>query len=81
VPLPVVWPPFAESQLRALVLLNPACHTTYTLQQDTRAYQDGSPPFVQLATPLLVDNPIETAHRLALDFMDSFRTGAPSVGP
>jgi hypothetical protein len=81
VPLPAVWPPFVGSPLRALVQLNPACHTTFTLQQDTRSYEDGSPPFVQLATPLLVDNPIATAHRLALDFMDSFRLGAPSVGP
>jgi hypothetical protein len=81
VSLPAVWPPFMGSPLRALVQLNPACHTTFTLQQDTRGYQDGSPPFVQLATPMVVDNPIETAHRLALDFMDSFRLGAPSVGP
>jgi hypothetical protein len=81
VPLPAVWPPFAGSPLRALIQLNPACHTTFTLQQDSRSYQDGAPPFVKLATPLLVDNPIETAHRLALDFMDSFRLGAPTVGP
>jgi hypothetical protein len=81
VSLPAVWPPFLGSPLRALVQLNPACHTTYTLQQDSRIYADGSPPFVRRATPLMVDNPIETAHRLALDFMDSFRLGAPSVGP
>ena len=80
VSLPAVWPPFVRSPLRALVQLNPACHTTFTLQQDTRLYEDGSPPFVRLATPLMVDNPIETAHRLALDFMDSFRIGAPRVG-
>ena len=81
VPLPSFWPPFVETPLRALVQLNPACHTTFTLQQDTRAYEDGSPPFVQRPTPLVVDNPIETAHRLALDFMDSFRAGTPTVGP
>ena len=80
VSLPAVWPPFVRSPLRALVQLNPACHTTFTLQQDSRLYEDGSPPFVRLATPLMVDNPIEAAHRLALDFMDSFRSGAPSVG-
>ena len=81
VALPSFWPPFVRSPLRALVQLNPACHTTYTLQQDSRSYEDGSPPFVKRATPLVVDNPIETAHRLALDFMDSFRMGAPRVGP
>ena len=81
VSLPSVWPPFVGSPLRALVQLNPACHTTYTLQQDTRLYEDGSPPFVKRATPTVVDNPIETEHRLALDFMDSVRLGAPSVGP
>jgi len=81
VSLPSVWPPFVGSPLRALVQLNPACHTTYTLQQDSRLYEDGSPPFVKRATPTVVDNPIETEHRLALDFMDSVRLGAPSVGP
>jgi hypothetical protein len=30
---------------------------------------------------MTVDSPIETAHRLALDFMDAYRRGAPSVGP
>jgi hypothetical protein len=40
-----------------------------------------APPFVQLPAPMSIDNPIETAHRLALDFMDAFRRGAPSVGP
>jgi hypothetical protein len=80
VSLPAVWPPFLGSPLRALVQLNPACHTTFTLQQDTRTYADGSPPFVKLATPLVVANPIERAHRLALDFMDSFELGAPGVG-
>jgi hypothetical protein len=81
VALPAVWPPFLGSPLRALVQLNPAAHTTFTLQQDTRGYQDGSPPFVKLPAALVVDNPIEKAHRLALDFMDSVRMGAPRVGP
>jgi hypothetical protein len=81
VALPAFWPPFAGSPLRALVQLAPACHTTYTLQQDSRSYADRSPPFVKLPTPVVVDNPIATAHRLALDFMDSFRMGAPTVGP
>jgi hypothetical protein len=35
---------------------------------------------VALAAPVTVDNPIETAHRLALDFMDGVRRGAPTVG-
>jgi hypothetical protein len=81
VALPAVWPPYVRSPLRALVQLNPAAHTTFTLQQDTRLYEDGSPPFVKLATAKVVDNPIATAHRLALDFMDSFRMGAPTAGP
>ena len=81
VPLPGAAPPFAENPLRALVQLAPACHTTFTLQEDARGYADGSPPFVALPAPMPVDNPIETAHRLALDFMDSYRRGAPSVGP
>ncbi len=81
VALPAFWPPFARSPLRALVQLAPACHTTFTLQQDSRSYADGSPPFVKLPTPVVVNNPIATAHRLALDFMDSFRMGTPTVGP
>jgi hypothetical protein len=79
VALPAAPPPFAADPLRALVQLAPACHTTYTLQSDTRSYADGAPPFVSLASPLTVDNPIETAHAVALDFMDSVRRGAPSV--
>jgi hypothetical protein len=81
VPLPAVAPPFTGSPLRALVQLAPACHTMYTLQQDKRSYADGGPPFVALPTPTVVDNPIGTAHRLALDFMDAFRLGAPAIGP
>jgi hypothetical protein len=81
VPLPSAVPPYAASPLRALVQLAPACHTTFTTQEDTRGYADGSPPFVALPAPMPVDNPIETEHRLALDFMDAFRQGAPSVGP
>jgi hypothetical protein len=80
VALPDAPPPFAANPLRALVQLDPACHTTFTDQQDTRAYEDGSPPFVMRSPPLVVDNPIQTAHQLALDFMDSFRHGAPTVG-
>jgi dienelactone hydrolase len=77
--LPSVSPPLAASPLRALVQLAPACHTMYTTQQDTRDYADGAPPFVMLATPMTIDNPVEAAHALALDFMDSFRNGAPTV--
>jgi hypothetical protein len=81
VPLPVAAPPYAANPLRALVQLAPAGHTTFTNQEETRSYADGSPPFVPLPAPMTVDNPIETAHRLALDFMDAYRRGAPSVGP
>jgi hypothetical protein len=81
VTLPAAAPPFAENPLRALVQLAPACHSDFTTQEDVRKYADGSPPFVPLAAPMPVDNPIETAHRLALDFMDAFRRGAPAVGP
>jgi hypothetical protein len=81
VPLPSAAPPYAANPLRALVQLAPACHTTFTTQEDTRGYADGSPPFVALPAPVTVDNPIETEHRLALDFMDAYRRAAPSVGP
>jgi hypothetical protein len=81
VPLARAAPPYAGNPLRALVQLAPACHTTFTIQEDTRGYADGSPPFVALPAPMTVDNPIETVHRLALDFMDAYRRGAPSVGP
>jgi hypothetical protein len=81
VPLPSAAPPYAANPLRALVQLAPACHSTFTTQEDTRSYADGSPPFVRLPVSMPVDNPIETAHRLALDFMDAYRRGAPSVGP
>jgi hypothetical protein len=81
VALPSAPPPFAASPLRALVQLAPACHSDFTTQEDVRNYADGSPPFVPLPAPMPVDNPIEAAHKLALDFMDTYRLGTPSVGP
>jgi hypothetical protein len=79
VPLPQAAPPLTAATLRALVTLDPAGHTTYTAQTEKRNFQDGFPPFVKLPTPVDVTNPIERAHRLALDFMDGFRAGSPVV--
>jgi hypothetical protein len=79
VSLPQVAPPVERTPLRALVQLAPACHSFFTTQTDSRTVEDGGPPFVPRATPLPVDNPIERAHALALDFMDGFRKGMPRV--
>jgi hypothetical protein len=64
---------------RALVQLDPACHGMYTRQRDQRKYEDGFPPFMKRDQPLAVDNPIVRAHSLALDFIDSYRAGAPTI--
>ena len=79
VPLPQVPAPYQGAPLRALVQLAPACHSMFTTQTDVRAFQDGGPPFVKRTVPLVVDNPLERAHALALGFLDSFRQGAPAV--
>jgi hypothetical protein len=79
VPLPEAPPPYAGTPLRALVQLAPACHSMFTTQVDTRIFEDGGPPFVARPAPLQVENPVERAHALALDFMDSFRQGVASV--
>jgi hypothetical protein len=79
VALPPAPPPYLAAPLAGLVQLDPATHGFYTLQSDTRTVEDGGPPFVKLAAPLTVDNPIERAHALALDFMDSVRRGAPQI--
>jgi hypothetical protein len=76
----VVSPPVSVAPLRALVQLAPATHGFYTLQNDTRTVEDGGPPFVKLMAPLAVDNPIERAHALALEFMDGVRRGVPHIG-
>jgi hypothetical protein len=70
----------APAQLSsALVQLDPACHSMYTSQGEQRKYQDGFPPFMKLAAPMDVDNPIERAHALALGWIDSYRAGTPVV--
>jgi hypothetical protein len=79
VSLPEMPPPYASTPVRALVQLAPACHSMFTTQVEMRTFEDGGPPFVQRSAPLEVDNPVERAHALALDFMDSFRQGAATV--
>jgi hypothetical protein len=39
------------------------------------------PPLEQLASPELVDNPIELAHGLAIRWADAYRKGEPRVEP
>ena len=78
VSLPSVWPPFVGSPLRALVQLNPACHTTYTLQQDSRLLRRRLAAVRQArdADGGRTTRSRTIEHWLALDFMDSVRLGA-----
>jgi hypothetical protein len=80
VPLPAVPAPYEGAALRALVQLSPATHGFFAYQDGQRTVEDGGPPFVKLAAPWAVDNPIERAHALALDFMVSARQGTATVG-
>jgi hypothetical protein len=61
----------------AVVQLAPALHVMFTAFAGDRRYQPDFPPFVPLASPERVDNPIELAHDLALGFAASLREGGP----
>jgi hypothetical protein len=79
VTLPSAPAPYQATPLRALVQLDPAGHGMYTAQNGARDFMPPFPPFVKYATPIPIANPIETAHGLAVDFIDGFRAGAPVV--
>jgi hypothetical protein len=39
------------------------------------------PPVEALSSPAVVDNPIELAHQLALDYATAYRNGVPRINP
>ena len=59
----------------AIVQLSPALHTMFTGFGGVRTYQPDFPPFMPLASPEHVDNPIELVHAIALGFVASLRSG------
>jgi hypothetical protein len=61
----------------AVVQLAPALPVMLTAFAGERRYQPDFPPFVPLASPERVDDPIELAHDLALGFASSLRAGGP----
>jgi hypothetical protein len=79
VTLPTATAPLSASPLRAIVQFDPAVHQQFTYQAGQRKFAAPFPPFNRLGTPVDVDNPIEIAHTLALDFFDGVRAGAPVV--
>jgi len=78
---PMVSAPYSAPSggLRAIVQLEPATHPMITVQDGTRRYRPDFPPFIKLAAPEPVDNPIELVHALATGLAESFRAGTPSV--
>jgi hypothetical protein len=79
VTLPSASAPYSATPLRAVVQLDPASHVMYTQQEGSRAWTPPFPPFKRLATPSTFDNPVATAHALAVQFLDSVRAGTPTV--
>jgi hypothetical protein len=62
--------PYSATPLRALVELDPASHPMFTVQNGTRNYTPGFPPFVKM-TPQNFDEPIALVHALAVGFAQS----------
>jgi dienelactone hydrolase len=80
VTFPQVAAPYSAAPLRAIVILDPATHAMYTAQQGMRSWVPGFPPFMKQQPPIMITNPVETAHALALSFIDSYRaSGAATV--
>lgn len=78
--LPAVRAPWAVST-PAFVQLSPALHTMFTSFEDVRRTDPETVPLVRLPAPQRVDNPIELAHRVALQFASTYRAGAPRIEP
>lgn len=78
VTLPSAPAPFqAPESTLAVVQIAPALHTMFTTFDGLRRYEPDFPPFVGLASPERIDNPIELAHELAIRFAESLREGGP----
>lgn len=76
--LPIANAPYeAGPSTRAVVQLSRATHTMFTGFVGDQRYEPDFPPFVPLAAPVRIDNPIELAHELALGFTASLRSGGP----
>jgi hypothetical protein len=80
VTFPMTAAPYTAQAVHALVELDPATHPMITIQESQRNYEVGFPPFMKLAQPVPIDNPIELVHALAVGFAQSYRmTGTPTV--
>ncbi|MDB4970039.1 MAG: Lipase-like protein [Myxococcales bacterium] len=79
VQLPALMAPVMTTPLRAVVQLDNASHGMFTSQSGRHEFKPPFPPFVRYDKPIPIDTPIEVAHKLALDFIDGFRAGAPVV--
>jgi hypothetical protein len=79
VTLPSVAAPYMASPMRAMVQLDNAGHGMFTGQTGEHVFVPPFPPFVRYPAPVGFDSPIETAHKLALDFIDGYRSGNPVV--
>jgi hypothetical protein len=79
VELPQAHAPYTAPVVRAAVQLDPAGHGMFTGQTGTKQFMPPFPPFVRYPQPIRLDMPIVQAHKLALDFIDGFRMGAPIV--
>ena len=69
----------ASGPLHALVQLDPAAHPMITVQDGSRAFAPGFPPFMKLPQPQKFENPTELVHALAVGFADGERMGKPVV--
>lgn len=79
VKLPTKSAPYSAAPLRAIVEMQEAGHGMFTKQADAHNFQWPFPPFTRLPAAVPIDNPIETLHALALDFIDGMRAGVPMV--
>ncbi len=80
-PLAVTSAPYSgrDAPTIAMVQLTSALHVMFTAFEGERRYEPDFPPFIALPAPQKVDNPIELAHDLTIEFARSFRTGKPRV--
>lgn len=80
VTLPAAAAPWSGAPTLAFVQLVPALHTMFTGFTGERRYEPEFPPFVPLSAPVVVDNPIEIVHDLAIGFAKTLREkGRPEI--
>lgn len=71
----------SESPVTAgFVMLTPATHGMQTNQRDDSAYEPGFPPFVERASSLQIDNPIDEVQAMTADFLQTYvDNGSPTL--